>query len=229
MDFLNLVLSFLEGLLTFISPCILPLIPVYVVYLAGEGALDSEETKKRLILNSFGFVIGFTLVFLLLGITATSLGMYLKEHVIIIRKISGVLMIVFGLNFMGIFKINFLNFEKRLEYNENKLNFGKAILFGIIFSLGWSPCVGQFLSVALLMAANMNTILEGILLLLAYSLGLGIPFILVGALFDNLKGSLKAMNKHRRIINIISGIIMIVAGVLTFSGSLLWLTNITFW
>lgn len=226
MGFIDLALSFLEGLLTFISPCILPLIPVYVVYLAGESAMGSQEGKRKLIINSLGFVLGFTIVFMILGATATYVGSFIKDHIFTIRKISGILMILFGLNFAGIIKFNFLNYEKRINYQQSSINFLKAIVFGIVFSLGWSPCIGQFLSVALLMAANLDTLYQGLLLLLSYSLGLGLPFILVAALFDNLSEEMKKLNRHRNIINLLSGIIMIIAGIFTLTGGMQWFTSL---
>ncbi len=223
MNHFSYVLSFMEGFLTFISPCILPLLPVYFFYLAGEAAEDGigeKRGKGRLILNSLGFVAGFTLIFVTLGATATSLGSFLKGHLGILQKVSGIIMIVFGLNFMGVFKVGFLNFEKRLEYNFKRLNFFNSIVFGIVFGFGWTPCGGQFLGAALLAAANSGTVWEGILLLLLYSLGLGIPFILVGVVFEKVKGALKQIQQHSRAINIVSGGILILAGLLVLTGNL---------
>lgn len=217
------VLSFIEGILTFISPCILPLLPVYFFYLAGIKDTEDTINKRKLTANAIAFVLGFTIIFVLMGATATTIGQFLKNHIDILRKISGVLMIVFGLNFMGVFKIGFLNVEKRMHYNFKELNFFRSLLFGLIFGLGWTPCVGAFLGSALLMASSSNTIYEGIMLLVVYSLGLGIPFILTAVAFERLKTGLTVMTKYQNTISLISGIVLILAGLLTYTDKLVYL------
>lgn len=215
MDGFSYVLSFIEGILTFVSPCLLPLLPVYLFYLAGvsrENNSSDSVNKGRLIANSIGFVIGFTIIFVLLGATATSLGSFLKNHLDTIRILSGLVMIVFGLNFIGILRLDFLNFEKRMEYNVKELKFFSSIIFGMVFAFGWSPCVGQYLAVAFSMAGTAETILEGALLLLVYSLGLGIPFILSAVIYESVKESFRKLRKYSRLISIISGIVLIIAG-----------------
>ncbi len=223
MTLISYFMTFIEGILTFISPCILPMLPIYFLYLAGEseeyGTLPSLN-KKRLLLNSIGFVIGFTIVFITLGATVTSLGHFLANHRKLLEKISGLVMIVFGLNFAGILKIGFLNREKRIDFKFSRLRFFSSIVFGMVFSLGWTPCLGAFLGSALALASNSKTILQGMLLLLLYSIGLGIPFILASILFEEIKGAFKQIKKHSRTISIVSGILLIVAGLLVFTGSL---------
>ena len=217
------LLSFTQGFVTFISPCILPLLPVYLVYLAGvsgEEAKDSSLKKTRLIINSIGFVIGFTIIFVMLGATATFLGSFLKSNIDIFRKISGIVMVVFGLNFMGLLKLKFLNFEKRIDFKFKELKFLNSIVFGIVFGFAWSPCQAATLGNVLLMAGNTDTVLHGILLLLVFSAGLGIPFILASIAFDRFRGIFKQIQKHNRIISIISGIVLILAGVLVFTDNL---------
>lgn len=222
-------MTLIEGILTFISPCILPMLPIYFIYLAGEaeiaGESDTDETsissnKNRLLINSIGFVIGFTLVFIALGATVTSLGHFLSNHRILLEKISGLIMIVFGLNFIGILKIGFLNKEKRINFKFSRLRFLSSIVFGMVFGLGWTPCLGAFLGSALALASNSKTILQGMLLLLLYSIGLGIPFILSAVLFEKVKGAFRQIQKHSRIISIVSGVLLIVAGILVSTGSL---------
>lgn len=212
----NYYLSFFEGIMTFISPCILPMLPIYFLYLAGTSD-DGQNQKKRkqstLILNSIGFVAGFTIIFVLLGATATSIGAFLKNHMDILKIISGILIIIFGLNFMGLIKIGFLNTEKRFDFQFERLNFLKSIVFGIVFSLGWTPCIGPFLGSLLTLASMSETLFEGMLLLFIYSLGLGLPFIISAAIFENLKGAFKAIQRHNRIISTISGILLIAVGV----------------
>ena len=219
------VLVFLEGILTFISPCILPLLPVYFFYLAGASGNDTVN-RGKLLRNAIGFVIGFTIVFVLLGATATALGSFMKVYIDIFRRISGILMIVFGLNFMGILKLNFLNFEKRMDYSFKELRFFNSIVFGIVFGFGWTPCVGAFLGSALLMAGNSETIVQGTLLLFIYSAGLGVPFILASIAFDSIKNTFKQMQKYNSIISIISGMVLILAGILIFTNNMRYLS---FW
>lgn len=216
-------MTFIEGILTFISPCILPMLPIYFIYLAGESKSDRasiSSSKNRLLINSIGFVIGFTLVFIALGATVTSLGHFLTNHRNLLEKISGIIIIIFGLNFTGILKIGFLNMEKRIDFKFSKLRFLSSIVFGMVFGLGWTPCLGAFLGSALALASNSQTILQGMLLLLLYSIGLGIPFILSAILFEKLEEAFKQIQKHSRIISIISGVLLIVAGILVFTGSL---------
>ncbi|HHW49014.1 MAG TPA: cytochrome c biogenesis protein CcdA, partial [Clostridiaceae bacterium] len=153
MTFYSSILTFIEGILTFISPCILPLIPVYVFYLAGapdDGSRLSEDKHKyTLVINSLGFVAGFTLVFVMLGAAATSIGRLLKENQEILRKVSGIVIVIFGLSFLDVVKPGFLNKEKRFDYKFDKLGFVSSILFGAVFGFGWTPCVGPFLFTAL--------------------------------------------------------------------------------
>ena len=219
------VLVFLEGILTFISPCILPLLPVYFFYLAGASGNDTVN-RGKLLRNAIGFVIGFTIVFVLLGATATALGSFMKVYIDIFRRISGILMIVFGINFMGILKLNFLNFEKRMDYSFKELRFFNSIVFGIVFGFGWTPCVGAFLGSALLMAGNSETIVQGTLLLFIYSAGLGVPFILASIAFDSIKNTFKQIQKYNSIISIISGMVLILAGILIFTNNMRYLS---FW
>lgn len=220
------ILTFTEGILTFISPCILPMLPIYFIYLAGasedKNKLDTAG-RNRMILNSVGFVIGFTLVFVLLGATVTSLGHFLESNRYLLQKISGLIMIVFGLNFMGIFKIGFLNTEKRFHFKPGKLKFLSSIVFGMVFGFGWTPCLGAFLGSALLLAGSSKSMLQGMLLLLVYSIGLGIPFIVSSIVFEKAKGAFGWLQKHGRSISIISGILLIAAGILVFTDSLKYL------
>lgn len=215
-------IAFIEGILTFISPCILPLLPVYFFYMAGvdgDDNIELQDGKKNSakILNSVGFVLGFSIIFISLGAAATSIGHILNDNRELLRKISGILMVVFGLNFIGLIKVKFLNMEKRINYKFKRLKFLSSIVFGIVFGFGWTPCAGAFLGSVLLMAGNSKTVGEGILLLSIYSLGLGIPFIISALLINELKGSFRWLQQKSKIISIISGIILIVAGVLVYT------------
>jgi len=219
------MLSFLEGILTFISPCILPMLPIYFFYLAGI-AEEANIKRNRLLTNSIAFVMGFTLIFVLLGATATSLGGFLKENIDIFRKISGIIMVILGLKFIGMIQLNFLDVDKRFNYDFKDLNFVKSIVFGIVFAFGWTPCVGVFLSSALLLAGSADSIAQGVFLLLLYSVGLGLPFILSAILFDAAKNILQGMQKYSHTISIVSGLVLVVAGLLLFTNNL---TYLGFW
>ncbi|AUS95539.1 cytochrome C biogenesis protein ResB [Clostridium thermosuccinogenes] len=221
------LLTFTEGVLTFISPCILPMLPIYFSYLAGTSGNDKTQNaagKSNLLANSFAFVLGFTLVFVALGATVTTLGHFLINNRSLLQKISGLIMMVFGLSFMGILNLKFLNMEKRLDFKFEKLRFFSSILFGMVFGFGWTPCLGTFLGSALALASSSKTITQGVLLLLVYSIGLGIPFILTSVLFEKVKGAFKLIQKHSRTISIVSGILLVIAGILVFTDSLKYMS-----
>ena len=209
------IISFLEGIITFISPCLLPMIPIYLTYFAGSG----ERTTKKTVIGAFGFVSGFTLVFITMGALAGSIGSLFTKHQNIVNIVCGLIVIFFGLNFMGIFKINLFKGIKQ-SVNTDNMNFFSTVLFGIVFSLGWTPCVGAFLGSALMMASREGQALQGILMLLCYSLGLGIPFILSAVLIDSLKGAFAFIKKHYNIINFISGCLLVIVGILMATGTL---------
>lgn len=222
MDIFSYILTFIEGILTFISPCILPMLPIYFFYLAGSPEVDSDAStnRKTLIKNSIGFVFGFTIVFILLGVTVTSLSHYFASNKDLMRKISGSIMILFGLHFMGILNIKFLSRSKRIDFKFNKLDFLSSIVFGMVFGFAWTPCIGVFLGSALALAGNSRTIFQGLILLVVYSIGLGIPFILSSIIFDKIKGTFKKIQKHSGIINVISGALLLLEGILVFTDSL---------
>jgi cytochrome c-type biogenesis protein len=209
------VFVFLEGILTFISPCLLPLIPIYFLYLGGSVDEKGKQNIKRskLLTNASGFVLGFSMVFIILGVIASLIGGALGNNSIV-RIASGILIIIFGLSFMGVFKLKFLSREKKLTYNFDKLNFLKSVIFGVVFSFGWSPCVGPLLGTALGLAANKESVIEGMLLLTVYSLGLAIPFMLSAFIFDQLKGAIGVIQKYTDKINFVSGILLVIVGIL---------------
>lgn len=212
MDYL---LSFLEGIITFISPCLLPMLPVYVSYFAGQ---HTEGKKKSAVTNSIGFVLGFTLVFVTLGAFAGAVGGFLREYRTAVNVVSGVIVIIFGLNFMEILQIPFLNMNRQLKMKQRNQGFFSSVLFGIIFSVGWTPCVGAFLGSALMLAASGGESLKGILMLLCFSFGLGIPFIASAVLIDRLKSTFNFIKKNYRVINLISGGLLVVVGLMMATG-----------
>jgi len=207
------LLLFLEGIITFISPCLLPMLPVYVSFFAA-----GESDKRRALVNSLGFVSGFTVVFVVLGAFAGTLGRLLNQYITAVNIITGLIVIILGINFTGLIKIGFLNRTGNRAANAKDLTFFSSLLFGIVFSVGWTPCVGAFLSSALMMAANQGGILNGILMLLVYSLGLGVPFIASAVLIDRLKGAFNFIKRNYKAINIISGVLLIIVGILMATG-----------
>ncbi len=203
------IFTFLEGIASFISPCLLPMLPIYISYFVGE---DNKKTNKALI-NSIGFVLGFTIVFLILSIFASKIGNIIIEKMNYIEIIFGIVVILLGLSYIGVLKFNFLNKTKGMNYNINNFNFFKAIIFGMLFSITWTPCIGTFLSSALLLIATNQNMIKGIALMLLYSLGIGIPFIISVILIEKLKIMFDIIKKNYNIVKAISGIILILMGI----------------
>lgn len=223
MDYL---IAFLEGIITFISPCLLPMLPIYISYFAGQ---NNTGNKKTTVANAIGFVLGFTLVFVLLGAFAGTIGNALKDYSMVVNLVSGVIVILFGLNFMEIIHIPWLNTAHQLKIKTVDLGFFSSMLFGIIFSIGWTPCVGAFLGAALMLAASSGESLKGIFMLLSFSLGLGIPFIASALLIDQLKSTFVFIKKNYRIIHLISGTLLIIVGLLIATGFMgYFLSQLTF-
>ena len=208
-------ISFLEGIITFISPCLLPMLPIYISYFAGGG----ERNTKRTVKNALGFVLGFTLVFMAMGALAGTIGSFLMKYQKIVNVISGMIVIFFGLNFLGVLKIDLFRGGSKSVNTEN-MGFFSAMIFGIVFSVGWTPCVGAFLGSALMLASTQAHMVKGVLMLLCYSLGLGIPFVLSAVLIDKLKGTIQFIKKNYHVINCISGLFLLVVGVCMATGVL---------
>ncbi len=209
-------IAFLEGIITFVSPCLLPMLPIYISYFMG----DEEQANKRHVLkNAFGFILGFTFVFLVLGAFAGSIGHLLVDYNKQVQILSGIIIILFGLNFTGFIKIPLLNKSRTSNINTANLNFGTSFLFGSVFSISWTPCVGAFLGSALMMASTKGSFTEGMLMLLLYSIGLGIPFFLSALLLDRLKQTFDFIKKHYRLIHLLSGGILIIVGLMMITGT----------
>lgn len=207
--------SFLEGIITFISPCLLPMLPIYVSYFAGGSERSTAKTLK----NAFGFVLGFTAVFVAMGALAGTIGGLLSKYQTVLNIFSGLIVIFFGLNYLGVLKINiFKGMKNPLAGKE--LGFFSSALFGIIFSVGWTPCVGAFLGSALMLASQQGQTLTGIIMLLCYSMGLGIPFIASAVLIDKLKSTFNFIKKNYKTINIICGALLIIVGISMMTGML---------
>ena len=209
------VIAFLEGIITFISPCLLPMLPIYISYFAGGG----ERSVRKTLTGALGFVTGFSIIFVILGALAGTVGSFLRQHQTAVNIVSGAIVIFFGLNFLGVFKLNLFRGSKR-NVDTRNMGFLSALLFGVIFSLGWTPCVGAFLGSALMLASQQGHTLKGMLMLLAYSLGLGIPFILSAVLIDYLKSAFNWIKKNYRTINMVSGCLLVVIGIMMATGTL---------
>lgn len=208
-------IAFLEGIITFISPCLLPMLPIYISYFAGGG----ERTTGKTLKCALGFVAGFTLVFTALGALAGTVGSFLRTHQTAVNIVSGLIVIIFGLNFLGVLRLNLFRGSQR-NVNTQNMNFFAALLFGMVFSVGWTPCVGAFLGSALMLASQQGHVVEGMLMLLAYSLGLGIPFILSAVLIDYLKTAFNWIKRNYTVINAVSGMLLILIGILMATGTL---------
>jgi len=208
-------ITFLEGMITFVSPCVLPLLPLYVLYFAGD---QQEGQRDRTLLNALGFVLGFTILFVLLGLFAGTLGGLLPRYQTAVNLVTGAIVVVFGLHYMEVFRIGFLNRTLKPESSVRPTGFFSALVFGVVFAVGWSPCTGAFLGSAMLLAANQASWITGMVLLLCYSLGLGIPFVLCAVLLDRLRGAFRFIKQHYRTINRICGGFLVLLGILMMTG-----------
>ena len=208
-------ISFLEGIITFISPCLLPMLPIYISYFAGGNASGIKKTLT----NSLGFVLGFTSVFMAMGALAGTLGSLLRQYQNVVNLVSGIIVILFGLNYLGLLKLNLFRGGSKTVSTRN-MGFFSAAVFGIIFSLGWTPCVGAFLGSALMLASQQQSALEGMTMLLCYSMGLGIPFVISAVLIDQMKNAFTWIKSHYDIINKVSGAALVIIGILMATGTL---------
>ena len=215
MDYL---ITFLEGLISFISPCMLPMLPVYVSYFMG-GA----DHKGKMLARVCSFVVGFTAVFSLLGLFAGTVGGFLSKYQTVVNIVCGALVVLFGLSYLDIIPLSFL---KGMKGDKNVQGILSAFLFGVIYSISLTPCVGAFLGAALMMASTAGTAFKGVTLLIVYSLGLGVPFILSALLIDQLAGAFGWIKRHYRVINLICGIFLIAVGVLMAVGGLQYLLGL---
>jgi cytochrome c-type biogenesis protein len=223
---ITLVGAFLAGILSFLSPCVLPLVPSFLTYLTGLTFSDlqaehpSHLVRKRLMAHSLLFIGGFTLIFVLLGASATFLGSFLRENMAIMRKVGAILIILFGLHVCGLLPINLLLGEKRINIRNKPAGYLGSMLVGVTFAAGWTPCIGPILASILMVAAAESTVYHGIVLLLVYSLGLGIPFFLSALAIHRFLGLFNRFKKYIRIFEIITGILLIIVGILIFTDKL---------
>ena len=209
------VISFLEGIITFISPCLLPMLPIYISYFAGGG----ERKTSKTVTCALGFVTGFTLMFMAMGALAGTVGSFLRQYETAVNIVSGLAVIFFGLSFLGVFKLKLFQ-GTRYSVDAKNMGFFPALVFGVVFSVGWTPCVGAFLGSALMLASQQGHVVEGMLMLLAYSLGLGIPFVLSAVLIDYLKSAFNWIKRNYSVINTVCGGLLILIGILMATGTI---------
>ena len=222
----TLIAAFAAGFLSFVSPCVLPLIPGYISFVSGvsveemRGDAPPATSRLQVFLTSLAFVIGFSLVFIALGASATAIGKFMFAKLPLLSKIAGVILIIFGLHTMGVFRLAFLETEKRVHSQRKPAGPLGAMLVGVAFAFGWTPCIGPILGGILAIAGSKNTVGEGILLLAVYSLGLGIPFLLTSLAINQFFGAAKKIRRYYHGIEIASGALLIVIGVLIITGQL---------
>jgi len=222
----SLIAAFAAGFLSFVSPCVLPLIPGYISFVSGvsveEMRGDAAPTTSRLqvFITSLAFVIGFSLVFIALGASATAIGKFLFAKLPLLSKIAGVILIIFGLHTMGVFRLAFLETEKRVHSQRKPAGPLGAMLVGVAFAFGWTPCIGPILGGILAIAGSRNSVAEGITLLAVYSLGLGIPFLLTSLAINQFFGAAKKIRRYYHAIELASGALLVLIGVLIMTGQL---------
>lgn len=218
------LITFLEGIITFVSPCLLPMIPIYVMYFAGEGP---ESTRGKTFAKALAFVLGFTTVFVLLGAFAGTVGGLLVRYQTVVNLVAGGIIILFGLSYLGLFNLPFLNARGGKQVKITGAV--SAFVFGVVFSVSWTPCVGTFLGAALMQASAKGSVLQGIWMLLSYSVGLGIPFVLSALLIGRFKTAFDFIKKHFTLIGRIAGVFLIAMGILMATGLLgRWLALLSF-
>jgi len=223
----SLLSAFVAGVLSFISPCVLPLIPGYISFISGvsleelrgmtPAAAPGNSAKRQVVITSLFFILGFSLVFIGLGASATVAGQFMMQQSTLFAKVAGVLLIIFGLHTIGVFKIPFLLNEARVQANTKPASMIGAVIVGISFAFGWTPCIGPILSAILLVAAQQQSVNQGILLLSVYSLGLAIPFLLTALAINQFFVAFSRIRRYYHAIEIVSGLLMITIGVLIFT------------
>lgn len=230
-DQITLVAAFAAGFLSFISPCVLPLIPGYVSFISGlsldemRGTAAAAASRRQVIVTSLAFVLGFSLVFIALGASASAIGRFLMDKLPLLGKIAGGIIIVFGLHTMGVFRIAALETEKRVHTQRKPAGPLGALLVGIAFAFGWTPCIGPILGGILVVAGSRETVREGVMLLAVYSLGLGIPFLLTSVAINQFFSVTARIRKHYHAIEMVSGALLVTIGVLIFTGQLTVITR----
>jgi cytochrome c-type biogenesis protein len=228
---ITLLAAFAAGFLSFVSPCVLPLIPGYISFVSGVSVEEMRSdvtpatSRLQVFLTSLAFVLGFSIVFVALGASATAIGKFLFTKLPLLSKVAGVILIVFGLHTMGVFRLAFLESEKRVHSQRKPAGPLGAVLVGIAFAFGWTPCIGPILGGILAIAGSKNSVGEGITLLAIYSLGLGIPFLITSLAINQFFGAAKKIRRYYHAIELTSGVLLIAIGVLIITGQLTIITR----
>ena len=222
--------AFLAGLLSFFSPCILPLVPGYISFVSGislEKINNKGNNQLQVLFGALFFILGFSVVFILLGASATFIGSFLRDYLIWFKRVGGIVIVIFGFHMLGVINIPFLNYEKKI-YSQQKNTFHlffTPFLIGLAFAFGWTPCIGPILAAILVYAGTQDTVLKGVLLLSLYSAGLGIPFLLTALAVNQFYRVSAKIKKYFQIVEMIGGILLIIIGILIFSDNLSFITN----
>lgn len=227
---MDYIITFLEGIITFISPCMLPMLPIYIAYFAGDAtsATSGSGNVGRTVVNALGFVLGFTVVFTAMGAFAGVAGSFFVDNHRLLEVLSGAVVVVLGMNYLGILRIPLLKRTLKPSWDIVPKGFASSMAFGMAFAVGWTPCVGAFLGSALALAASAANALAGVTLLVCFSLGLGVPFVLSAVLIGQLEGAFSWVKRHYDIVNKISGALLVLVGVLLASGALgVWLSMLS--
>ena len=223
------IAAFVAGLFSFLSPCVLPLVPGYVSLISGAGVeeLKSQESQllRKVMLNSIGFILGFSIVFIGLGAISTQVGQLMARYKSLLARVAGVVVILFGLHLTGLFKINALYTDARLHSIKGSSTWGGAFLIGFAFAFGWTPCVGPILGVILGFAAAQDSVFKGILLLAVYSLGLAVPFLMTALLMGRFMKFYSGFRRHMQAVEVASGALLIVLGALLVFGRFTIISN----
>jgi len=223
--------AFTAGVVSFLSPCVLPLLPVYITFITGMSFGDITQSqnkaqiRKKTAIHSLLFILGFSIVFVLLGASATYMGSLLIRHQDIFRKIGGIVVIILGVHFTGLFKLGFLQKEERFHLKTKPLGYIGSVLAGITFAFGWSPCIGPILSSILMYAATTQNVGRGMALLFVYSLGLGIPFFVCSLALNLFLSAYKKFARYLKVVMIVGGIFLIIIGLLIFTNNFSILTQ----
>ncbi|MCL4510711.1 MAG: cytochrome c biogenesis protein CcdA [Bacteroidetes bacterium] len=229
MENVNILTAFIFGIISFISPCVLPIVPGYLSFISGysfDEMVNSSRSElfKKVTINSILFIIGFSLIFVTLGASATAVGRFLVEKMDFFSKIAGAIIMIFGLHMTGIFKIKFLNYEKKF-HSDKKIGPLGSFVAGLAFAFGWTPCIGPVLAAILAIAAQQDTIGKGIVLLSAYSLGLGIPFLITSLSINAFLAFFKKFSRYIRWVEIGGGVLLILVGFLIMTNNLTVLSS----
>ncbi|MCR6097004.1 cytochrome c biogenesis protein CcdA [Salipaludibacillus agaradhaerens] len=218
--FLSIWIALFAGVVSFLSPCVFPLVPAYIAQLTG-GSINQHEIvadRKLILSRSIGFIIGFTSIFLVLGATSSLFGQLFLQNQVLLQQLGGIIIVLFGLQLTGVFSFNFLMSEKKFMKPSKSASFGRSILFGLVFAAGWSPCIGLVLGSIIALASQSTHTLGGMLLLLFYSIGIGLPFLLVALIYSKSINKIRNINRYLPFIQKTSGVIMILLGIMLFSG-----------